>query len=184
MRWRSATGCWRELAPRLLGLARRAARRRHRLYRRRRGGRPARAVARSGRGVGARPGAGRLGRARPCRPGLSEARLAGDRLARRPRPPRPPPADGASGQGRLLGQRDQARPGARARRLSGLHPQARDRRLLSRLRAPAVRRPATRSIRNSPPTTRTPSPPCSSSPASAAIGNSSACTAWARRFTT
>ena len=56
-------------------------------------------------------------------------------LARRGRPA----ADGAAGQGRLLGQRDQAHPGARARRLSGLYPQGRDRCLLSRLRAPAAR---------------------------------------------
>ncbi len=50
------------------------------------------------------------------------------------------PADGAAGQGRLLGQRSEARAGARARYLSGLHPQGRHRRLLPRLRQAAVRR--------------------------------------------
>ena len=38
-----------------------------------------------------------------------------------------PPADGAAGQGRLLGHRDQTGAGARPRRLSGVHPQGRDR---------------------------------------------------------
>jgi RHH-type proline utilization regulon transcriptional repressor/proline dehydrogenase/delta 1-pyrroline-5-carboxylate dehydrogenase len=41
-------------------------------------------------------------------------------LARRSRPP----ADGPPGQGRLLGQRNQARPGRRPGGLPGLHPQA------------------------------------------------------------
>ncbi len=49
-----------------------------------------------------------------------------------------PPADGAAGQGRLLGQRDQARAGTRPCRLSGVHPQGDDRPLLSRLRAQAA----------------------------------------------
>ncbi len=92
-------------------------------------------------------------------------------------------ADGAPGQGRLLGQRDQAQPGARPRRLSGLHPQGRDRRLLPRLRQAPARRRATPSIRSSPPTTPIPSPRCWSSPATAATSSSSACTAWARRST-
>ena len=46
-----------------------------------------------------------------------------------------PPPDGAAGQGRLLGHRDQARAGARPRRLSGVHPQGDDRPQLRRLRA-------------------------------------------------
>ena len=62
------------------------ARRRHRLHDRRRGGRPARTVARPYRGAGARPGARRLGRARPRGAGLSEAGAAADRLARRSGP--------------------------------------------------------------------------------------------------
>ena len=57
-------------------------------------------------------------------------------LARRSRPS----ADGPPGQGRLLGQRDQARPGRRPRRLSGLHAQGLHRRRLPRLRAAPARR--------------------------------------------
>ncbi len=56
-------------------------------------------------------------------------------LARRSRPS----PDGAPGQGRVLGQRDQARPGRRPRRLSGLHAQGLHRRRLPRLRAPPAR---------------------------------------------
>ena len=55
--------------------------------------------------------------------------------------------------------------GARPRRLSGLHPQGRDRCLLSRLRQADASPPATPSIRNSRPTTRTPSPRSSNWPA-------------------
>ena len=43
--------------------------------------------------------------------------------------------DGAAGEGRLLGHRDQACAGARARRLSGIHPQVDDGSELRRLRA-------------------------------------------------
>ena len=77
-----------------------------------------------------------------------------DWLARSGAAPRPP-HDGAAGEGRLLGQRDQAGAGARPRRLSGLHPQGRDRRLLSRLRQAAARPAPSASIRSSPRTTRT-----------------------------
>ena len=59
-------------------------------------------------------------------------------MARRCRARSPPPADGASGQGRLLGYRGQARAGARARRLSGVHAQGDDRSLLRRLHAAAA----------------------------------------------
>ena len=62
----------------------------------------------------------------------------GDRLARRDRARAPSPADGAAGQGRLLGHRGQARAGARARRLSGVHAQGDDRSLLRRLHAAAA----------------------------------------------
>ncbi len=51
-------------------------------------------------------------------------------------------------------------------------------------RPPAARWPAASSTRNSRPTTRTPLPRSSNSPAIAGIGNSSACTAWAKRSTT
>ena len=52
--------------------------------------------------------------------------LPADRLARRSRAARPAASHGAIGQGRLLGYRDQAFAGARARRLSGFHPQGLD----------------------------------------------------------
>ena len=65
-----------------------------------------------------------------------------------------PPADGAAGQGRLLGHRGQARAGARACRLSGLHPQADDRPVLHGLHARSCWRRGRGSIRSSPPTTR------------------------------
>ena len=73
------------------------------------------------------------------------------RLHHRSGPPQRPPADDPAGQGRLLGQRDQARPGRRPGRLPRLHPQGPHRRLLHRLcpqtaggprrRLPAVRDP-------------------------------------------
>ena len=48
-------------------------------------------------------------------------------------------SDGAPGEGRLLGQRDQTSTGARLIGLSGVHPQVQHRCLLSRLRAAARR---------------------------------------------
>jgi RHH-type proline utilization regulon transcriptional repressor/proline dehydrogenase/delta 1-pyrroline-5-carboxylate dehydrogenase len=50
----------------------------------------------------------------------------------------PPPPDDPPGQGRVLGQRDQARPGRRPGRLPGLHPQGVHRRVLHRLRPQAA----------------------------------------------
>ena len=73
-----------------------------------------------------------------------------DDLARKPRPP----DDAAAGQGRLLGHRDQARAGTRARRLSGVHPQGDDRSELRRLRADNCWRCGRGSFRSSPPTMR------------------------------
>ena len=82
------------------------------------------------------PRLARLGRTGSRRAGLSEARAAADRLDRRSLARRTrPPHSGAAGEGRLLGHRDQARAGAGARGLSGVHPQGRDRRDLDRLRA-------------------------------------------------
>ena len=101
-----------------------------------------------------RAGTGSASRCRPIRSARCRDRLA-DWLARAQRR-----ADGAPGQGRLLGQRDQAGAGARPARLSGLHPQDRDRRLLSGLRRASCWRTATRSIRSSPPTTRIRSAMC------------------------
>ncbi len=89
-----------------------------------------------------------------------------------------PAADGPPRQGRVLGHRDQARAGARARRLSGLHAQGGDRPLLHRLRAamlaacvrdlPAIRDPQRADGRDDPRTA-----------GGATASNSSACTAWA-----
>jgi RHH-type proline utilization regulon transcriptional repressor/proline dehydrogenase/delta 1-pyrroline-5-carboxylate dehydrogenase len=56
------------------------------------------------------------------------------------------PHHAPAGQGRLLGQRDQARAGGRPRGLSGVHAQDPHRCLLSRLRAAAARRRPTRSL--------------------------------------
>ncbi len=70
-----------------------------------------------------------------ARAGLSEARPAAAALGRGSRRAPSPPAVRAPGQGRLLGHRDQARPGARPGRLRGVHPQGLDRSVLSGLRA-------------------------------------------------
>ena len=111
-------------------------------HRRCRGGRPARTVARCDRRGAARSFARRLGRLRACGPGLSEARRRRGRLGARRRGRARPAADGASGQGRLLGHRSEARAGARACRLSGVHPQGHHRPLLSGVRDATARRAA------------------------------------------
>ena len=133
------------------------------------------------------PGARRLERHRLRRPGLSEALSVRDRLPHRPGAAQRPPADGAPRQGRVLGQRDQARAGRRPRGLSGLHAQGLHRRLLPRLRAQAARRAGRRSIRSSRRTTRTRWRRSTSWPAPIATRrastSSSACTAWASRST-
>ena len=116
-----------------------------------------------GRGA-ARSVARRLGRFRPRRAGLSEARARRDRLGRGRGHAHRPPFHGAAGQGRLLGHRDQARAGARARRLSGVHAQGHDRPLLHGLREKTARGAAASSFRNSPPTTRSPSRASSRTP--------------------
>ena len=157
---------------------------RHRPQHRRRGGRPARAVARPDRGAGAPTRARRLGRPRPRRPGLPEALPVRARLADRPRPAHRPPLHGAPGQGRLLGQRDQARPGAtawpatrsspaRSTPTSPTSPAPGSCWRRSDAHLPAVRHPQRPHARRGPrarPAART--------------ASSSACTAWARRSTT
>ncbi len=75
-----------------------------------------------------------LERHRLRHPGLPEALPGRGRLPRRSGAPQRPPADGAFGQGRVLGQRDQARATRRPGRLPGLHPQALHRPRLHRLR--------------------------------------------------
>ena len=122
-------------------------------------------------------GTGSASRCRPIRSGRSAVIDWLADLARRARPP----ADGAAGQGRLLGQRDQARAGARPRRLPGIHAQGRDRRLLSRLRQTHVRR--RRRVLSAIRDAQRPHPRRDPriGAAGEAIGSSSACTAWARR---
>ena len=107
---------------------------RHPLHHRRRGDRAARDEPRHHRG-GRRPARAQgLGRARHGDPGLWQARPADRRLGRRARREDQAADRGAARQGRLLGHRDQAHPGAGPCRLSAVHPQGGDRRLLSRLR--------------------------------------------------
>ena len=69
-----------------------------------------------------------------------------------------PQAHGAARQGRLLGHRDQARAGARACRLSGVHAQGDDRSLLHGLREETACARGRGCFRNSPRITRSPSP--------------------------
>ena len=83
-----------------------------------------------------RPGG--LERHRLRDPGLPEALPAGDRFRDRPGAAQRASPDGAAGQGRLLGQRDQARPARRPGGLPGLHAQGLHRPRLPRLRAPAA----------------------------------------------
>ena len=92
----------------------------------------------------------RLGRLWPRGAGLSEARVGRHRLDRGGCRRVTAPADGSTGQGRVLGHRDQARPGARACRLSGVHAQGDDRSLLHGLRETAARgaRPPLSAIRH------------------------------------
>ena len=81
------------------------------------------------------PGARRLGRARACGAGVFEARAGRAALPAAARRRGRPRAERPAREGRVLGQRDQARPGARPAGLSGLHAQAEHGRRLSRLRA-------------------------------------------------
>ena len=104
-----------ELVPRVW--TRPAGRPRPQSHRRCRGSRPAGAVARRLRGA-RRRGTQRLrsgtASAWRCRP--TRRAPERDRVCRRSRAQPRPPTDGPAGQGRLLGYRDQARAGARARR--------------------------------------------------------------------
>ena len=111
---------------------------------RRRGIRSPRPLARSVRGTRAQSRAGVLDRARPRRPGLSQACAASGRLDACAGTRHAPAPDGPAGQGRVLGRRDQARAGRRPRRLPGLHPQGAHGRRLSRLCPQAARPPRPR----------------------------------------
>jgi hypothetical protein len=158
---------------------------RHRPEHRCRGSRPAGTVARPAGSVCASTRAWRAGTASAssCRPTRSAPACAG--LHHRPRPPQRPPGDGATGERRILGQRDQARPGRRAGRLPGLHPQDPHRRVLHRLRPqaaggagchlPAIRHAQCPDAVGHPCHGRQNFYPASTS--------SSVCTAWASRFT-
>ena len=109
-----------ELLPaRCAALALLAQQLRHRPQHRRRGSRPARAVARPARSACAssRRSRGWNGIGFVVQAYQKRCPFVID-CAGRPGAPQRPPADGAAGQGRLLGQRDQARAGRRARRLS------------------------------------------------------------------
>ena len=83
--------------------------------------------------------AGRLERLRPGRAGLPEARAGRDRLARIGRTQGGPQARGSARQGRVLGHRGQAQPGAGLAGLSGVHAQAQHRCRVSGLRTQAAR---------------------------------------------
>ena len=135
---RSAAACSPSSCRALLELARRARERGIGADRRRGGSRAARAVARDLRARASRCRARRLakGSGSRCRPTRSARRPVFDwleALARDGRPAHP----GAPGQGRVLGHRDQARAGARPRRLSGVHAQGAHRRVVPRVRARA-----------------------------------------------
>ncbi len=100
---------------------------------------------------------------------------------RRDRPPTRAEIHGAPREGRLLGRRDQARPGAGPAVLPGLHAQAAYRRLLPGLRtgAAAASRRHLSAVRER--TTPAPSPPsCRWRARWAPSSRCSACTAWAR----
>ncbi len=84
---------------------------RHRLQYRRRGSRQAGAVARSLRGAGERQRARALAGPWLCRAGLSEARALCDRRAHPACRTHEAPTDDPPRQGRVLGQRNQARSG-------------------------------------------------------------------------
>ena len=113
---------------------------RHRAEHRRGGSRAAGAVARPAGAPVLRAGAGGLERHRLRDPGVPEALPLRDRLRGRPGAAQPAPADGAAGEGRLLGQRDQARAARRAGRLPGLHAQGLHRRVVPGLRTPTAGR--------------------------------------------
>ncbi len=175
------------LRPRVQALTHAGAPVRHRPEHRRGRGRPPGNLARPARSASASSPSWTAGTASAswCRRYQKRCPFVID-YADRPRAPQPAPPDGAPGQGRLLGQRDQARAGGRPGGLPGLHAQGLHRRVVHRLRARSCWPRPTRSIRSSPRTTRTrcrrsiTSPATTTTPAST---SSSACTAWASRCT-
>ena len=134
--------------------------------------------------AGARCRHARLGRPRTCRAGLRAPRAAAARLGRGARARQRPAHERAPGQGRLLGQRDQARPGARPRELPGVHLQGGHRCQLPAVRASVLFAARRRDL----PAVRDPQRlhggrGARARPARARPTSSSACTAWARRST-
>jgi predicted transcriptional regulator len=127
-----------ELYPRLLSLTLAGQAIRHRPEHRRRRSRPPGAVPGPARAPVLRAATDRLERYRFRDPGLPEALPVRDRLRDRPGTPQPSPPDDPPGKRRVLGQRNQARPGRRPGRLPGLHPQGVHRRFLHRLRTQAA----------------------------------------------
>ena len=113
---------------------------RHRPHCRRRGNRAAGTIARNLCANPARWQPRRLERPRAGRAGLPEAGAPRHRLARDARARGWLAPASATGERRVLGQRNQARAGTRTRRLSGLHAQDAHRRVLPGLRAPYAKR--------------------------------------------
>ncbi len=115
-----------ELVPRVRELARRGGDTRAELHRGCGGSRPAGIVAGRDRRGGGGPAVVRLGRVRAGGAGVRQAGARDDRLGGRAGGDAGPAVHGASGEGCLLGHRDQARAGARPGGLSGVHAQADD----------------------------------------------------------
>ena len=140
-RWRSAERVFAELLPRACGRWWTRRPRRPQPHHRRRGERPPGTLARRLRGAGRahRASASEMARFRPRHPGLPDAFARRGRGSGAHRAHAGPALHGAARQGRLLGRRGQARPGARPGRLSGVHAQAPHRHRLPRLRAPCSR---------------------------------------------
>src|SRR3569623_1952477 len=114
--------------------------RRHRHYARRRRGGSIGHLAGLVQGRVSRERIRGVGRSRSRGAGLSKARAAGAQLAHRSLARAGQTHSGAPREGRVLGQRDQARATTGAARLSRVHAQGLDRRLLSRLRQTHDRR--------------------------------------------
>ena len=175
-----------ELVPRVLGAGAAGALARHRLHHRRRGSRPARAVARRDRRRATPIRRCRLGGLRPGGAGVPEARAVRDRLPRRPGARAPAAASPCAWSRAPTGT---ARSSARRCDGQAGYPvftrKPQHRRVAIWPTRGACSRRATRSIRCSPRTTRTPSPrsiACARRGATA-ISSSRSCMAWATTCT-
>ena len=128
-----------QLAPRMLEPGARRGACRDRFHDRCGGGGPARPVARDPRDPGARCAHAPVGRARARRAGLRAPCAAAAGVGGGAGPRQRAAHERAPGEGCVLGQRDQARPGARAGQLPGLHLQGCHRCQLPAVHAPPVR---------------------------------------------